>query len=432
MATNKLIVDLIVRYQKNTLNEREKEELEAWCNLCEENQLLFSRVNDAANNKSPLVELYSEAINEEGGKIRHMFPQQKQRIRSVMKYTAIVTGLLLAGMAVYSILGMGQDKRTIPANNQAGEASNHSQVPDKHRVQLKLADGSIVYLDSSVNGHIALQYRSVIFKRGDLVRYEWSNGNAHPELEYNTITTPRTRKFILELPDGSRAWLNASSSITYPTAFIGKERIVQITGEVYFEVNPHPVSLGTSGGKTPFIVCINPLPGGKGAGAVVEVTGTHFNVNAYGDDPVIKTTLLQGKIKVSNQFRPVTDIAGDGKELQPPAADQQPQTQSAILTPGQQAQINGDGQVDIIKYADIQEVLAWQKELIIFNDLEIKQIMKQLSRQYDYDVVFKEPVNGHYTLSVTRQTTIERVLEVLELSGGVNFEIDDHRIIVSQ
>jgi transmembrane sensor len=428
VATNKHIANLIVRYRSNTLNEREKEELEAWCNLCEENQLLFNRLNEAREVSGAL---YSEAINEEGGKVKHMFPtQQKLRFITALMYAAIVTGLVLTGLAVYSILTRNHNKKMAAIDNQ--ERLNSNQAPHKQGVQLKLADGSIVHLDSSVNGHIALQYRSVVYKRGDMVRYEWSNGNAHFELEHNTITTPRAKKFALELPDGSKAWLNASSSITYPTAFIGKERIVYITGEVYFEVNPAPVSLGTGGGKTPFIVYINPLTGGKGAGAVIEVTGTHFNVNAYGDEPVIKTTLLQGKVKVSNQFRTLETVISNDKERQSPAADLPSELKTAILTPGQQAQVNGNGQLEVIKYADIQEVLAWHKDLIIFNDVDIKLIMQQLARQYDYEVVFKKTVNGHYTLSVTRQTAIEQILEALELAGGVHFDIDDRKIFVSQ
>jgi transmembrane sensor len=433
VATNKHIADLIVRYRRNSLNELEKKELEAWCNLCEENQLLFNRLNDAREAKGALVELYSEAISEEVGKIRQMFPnQQKQRFTTAIKYGAIVIGLVLMGLAVYSIRSGDQHNNTAAIDNQVKEGLNSNLAHRKHGVQLKLADGSIVYLDSSINGHIALQYRSVIYKRGDMIRYEWSNGNAHPALEHNTITTPRAKKFALELPDGSKAWLNASSSITYPTAFIGKERIVYITGEVYFEVNPAPVSLGTGGGKTPFVVYINPLAGGKGAGAVIEVTGTHFNVNAYGDEPVIKTTLLQGKVRVSNQFRPLATVVGNSKGRQSTVADSEYELQTAVLTPGQQAQINGHGQLVVIKYADIQEVMAWHKDLIIFNDVDIKQIMQQLARQYDHEIVFKEPVNGHYTISVTRQTPIKHVLEALELAGGVHFEIEDRRIIVSQ
>lgn len=426
MATHKYIAELIVKHRRNTLSDHEWQELEAWCGLSQENQLLFERLSREAYHTDNLVELYSEAIAEERGLVKPLFPRQRrQRYVAVITYMAIIVCLLFTGIALYSGLKKGTGKKSVAAG-QVSEGS--SAMPDVHRVQLKLANGRIVYLDSCVNGHIALQYRSVIYKQGDLLRYEWSNGDAQPELEYNTITTPRTRKFVLELPDGSKAWLNASSSITFPTAFVNKERIVQITGEVYFEVNPKPASLGTGRQKKPFIVYANPLPGGKGAGVMIEVMGTHFDINDYGDEPVIKATVLQGKVKVS---APVTNMARAVKGLGNKAAEQ-PNEQSAILIPGQQAVVNGDGQLEVVKYADIQEVMAWQKDLIIFNDLDIKLIMQQLSRQYDVEVEFKEPVTGHYTLSMTRQSTVDQVLKALELSGGVSFNMDGHKIIVSQ
>src|SRR5688572_15752014 len=259
-----------------------------------------------------MVELYNSlSITETGGKVRSLFPdQRRKRFITALVYAVIVMCLLFTAVAVNSIFNKEKDryKKKELVQRQAS-AVNDNNAPDVHRVQLKLANGDVVYLDSTVDGHIALQYRSAIFKRGDMVRYEWSIGNAQPELEYNTLITPRARKFVLELPDGSKAWLNASSSITYPTAFIGKERIVQITGEVYFEVNHEPVALGKVE-KKPFIVYVNSIPGSLGIGAKVEVMGTHFNVNAYGDEPVIKTTLLQGKVKISNQF---LQVAGTGR-----------------------------------------------------------------------------------------------------------------------
>jgi ferric-dicitrate binding protein FerR (iron transport regulator) len=429
VATHKHIAELIVKHRRNTLSDHERQELEAWCGLCEENQLLFERLNRQAHHTDNLVELYSEVIDEERGKVRPLFPRQKRRrYITAITYMAMIVCLLFTGIALYSGWQKDAGKKSVVVNRPEG---TNALAPDVHRVQLKLANGRIVYLDSSVNGHIALQYRSVIYKRGDLVRYEWSNGDAQPELEYNTITTPRTRKFVLELPDGSIAWLNASSSITFPTAFINKERIVLITGEVYFEVNPNPVSLGAGQQKKPFIVYVNQQAGGKCAGAMVEVMGTHFNINGYGDEPVIKTTVLQGKVRVSNQLRPVTDIVQAVKSSHKKVAAQ-PDEQSAVLIPGQQARVNGDGQLELIKYADIQEVMAWHKDLLIFNDLHIKQIMQQISRQYDYEVEYKEPVTGHYTLSMTRQSTVEQVLEALELSGGISFDIDGPKIIVSQ
>ena len=410
VATLKHIAELIGKHRSNSLNEREVQELQAWCDLCYENRMLFERLKSQGFVSDILLELYSTGVNEDGAKIRLMFPhQRKQPFIRTLKFVAIIMGLLLTGIAVYSLLHQNRDKKITSVDNPTNDGLIDSQTPDVHRVELKLANGRIVYLDSSISGHIALQYRSVIYKRGDVVRYEWSTGNAQPELEYNTITTPRARKFAVELPDGSKAWLNASSSITFPTAFIGKKRMVQITGEVYFEVNHVAMELGSGEEKKPFVVYVNPLPGTRHAGAVIEVMGTHFNVNAYGDESVIKTTLLEGRVKVSNQFN-----------------------KSVLLMPGQQAQINGDGQLELEKYTDIQDVMAWHKDLFIFNDLDIKLLMQQLARQYDYEVVFREPVSGHYTLSVTRQTAIDQILAALEFAGGVHFKVKGRTIIVSQ
>ena len=416
MATHKHIAELIGRHRNNSLSERERHELQAWIDLCEENRMLFERLKSQGFVSDILLELYSTGINEEGAKIRLMFPHQRQQpfIRA-LQIVAIIMGLLLTGIAVYSLLHRNREKNIISVYNHPKDGLSDSLAPDVHRVTLKLANGCIVYLDSSINGHIALQYRSVIYKRGDVVRYDWSTGDAQPELEYNTVTTPRARKFEVELPDGSKAWLNASSSITFPTAFIGKKRVVQIAGEVYFEVSHHAMVLGSGVEKKPFVVQVNPLPGTKGAGAAIEVMGTHFNVNAYGDEPVIKTTLLEGSVKVSNRF------------LQSRVA-----MQWATLTPGQQAQINGDGQLEVEKYADIQDVMAWHKDLFIFSDLDIKLLMQQLARQYDYEIVFKEPVSGHYTLSVMRQMPINQILEALEFAGGVHFKMEGRTIVVSQ
>jgi ferric-dicitrate binding protein FerR (iron transport regulator) len=421
VATHKHIAELIEKHRRNTLTRYEKQELDAWCDLCEENRLFFEDLNRKG---------YSTTIHEESGMVKQLFPRQNGKRFKVITYTVIIVCLLLTGITLY-LLRREESDKNVTKGKQATGGRNDAGVFDLHRVQLKLANGRIVFLDSSVNGHIALQYRSVISKRGDVLRYEWSNGDGQPEVEYNTVTTPRTRKFVLELPDGSKAWLNASSSITFPTAFTNKERVVQISGEIYFEVNPDPVSLGSGSEKKPFIVYVNPLRGSKGAGARVEVMGTHFNINGYGDEPIITTTVLQGMVKVSNKLPRSADNTND-PAAQQMQANELKNAQSAVLIPGQQAVINGNGQLELIKYADIQEVMAWQKDLFIFNDADINLIMQQLARQYDYEVVFKKPVTGHYTLTMTKQSTIDPVLEALERAGGVSFDIDAGKIIVTQ
>lgn len=354
-----------------------------------------------------------------------MFPNKRRTgFATIMKYAAIVAGLFVTAIAANYIF---RKNKTLVAGNHTQPIS--TVATDAYRVQLKLASGKVVYLDSTVNGHIALQYQSVIYKQGDLLRYEWSTGDAQPDVEYNTVTTPRTRTFAVELPDGSKAWLNASSSITYPTAFVGKERVVKITGEVYFEVTPHPELLDGTGKKA--FVVLAPSPTGKGKGARVEVLGTHFNVNAYNGRPAITTTLLQGKVKVANLEAAATDLSLTGKAGQ--ENSKQPE-QTAFLIPGQQAQVASDGQLKVITYADIQEAMAWHKEEFVYNDADLQLILQDVARQYDYTIEYREPVKGHYTLSISRKKGIAAVLEAMELAGGVHFKLkeDDKKIIVSQ
>jgi len=422
LATYKHIAKLIVKHRKNTLSEQEKEELETWRNLSIDNQLLFNRLNDKEYVSEKLEELYSVNLNEEWGKIRQMFPRKNRQ--PIIRYAAIVAGLLFVGTVVFMMTRKSDGTKIAGTQDQAG----NNVVTNKYKVQLKLANGRIVYLDSSVSGHIALQYKSVVYKQGDVLRYEWSTGDAQPEVEYNTVTTPRTKTFAVELPDGSKAWLNASSSITYPTAFLGNERKVQITGEVYFEVNPLPVFFGEQK-KLPFIVSVDPPAGRKGNGARIEVMGTHFNVNAYAEEPAIKTTLFEGKVKIVNRE---SETGSQKPEAGKEQTTIQQAEQSAILAPGQQAEVNDAGKLEVIKYANVQEALAWHKDMFIFNDADIKQIMQQIARQYDYEIVYEEPVDGHFTFEVSRQAEISKVLETLELMGGIHFKIREKKVIVSR
>jgi len=407
VATNKHIAELIIKHRRKTLSENEKEELEAWCYYSEENQLLFDRLCGPGYDN--MVELYNRlSTTENDVRGRQQFFQHKKRVIVAMVYAAIIICMLCAGVAVYSVVSKEQDrnKNNVLAHAMPTDVINNTQVPDVHRVQLKLASGDVVYLDSSVNGHVALQYRSVIFKRDDMIRYEWSTGDAQPELEYNTLTTPPARRFSLELPDGSKAWLNASSSITYPTAFIGKERIVQVTGEVYFEVNPYPGTLGRQE-KKPFIVYVNSLPGSMGVGAKVEVLGTHFNVNAYNDESSIRTTLLEGAVQFSSGLK------------------------KCLLKPGQQSELDRNGQINVIEDVDVDGVLAWKNGLLHFEDVDIESVMRRLSRWYDVDIVYRNKTRDHFFVELPAQSKLSDVLKMMELTGRVSFEIQGKKVIVN-
>lgn len=425
MATYKRIAKLIVKHRRNTLNNQEKEELEKWRSLNDDNQLLFKKLNDTGYVSEKLDEIYSVDIDEEWGKIRHMFPRKKRIVlNTAFGYAAIVAGLLMAGAILFFLINHHRNKLQLAG---AATQNNKMPVPDVYRITLTLGNGKTVHLDSSITGHIALQYRSVLYKQGDALKYEWSTGDGAPEVEYNTLTTPRTRTFSVELPDGSIAWLNASSSIRYPTAFTGRERQVTITGEVYFEVNPRPERLDDAARKV-FVVLVDP-PSGKGKGARVEVLGTHFNVNAYKEGAVIATTLLEGKVKIVNNAQ--VDNAVTQSKVK--TADAKKET-TAFLVPGQAAQVSDDGEIKVIRYADLPATMGWHQEafMFVYNDSDIKQILGEVSRQFDYDIEYKEPVSGHYTLSVSKSAGVSAVLNALQMAGGVHFNIKDKKIVVSQ
>lgn len=218
--------------------------------------------------------------------------------------------------------------------------------PGGNKAILTLADGSTIILDSAANGKLAQQGAVQILKKvnGEL-EYQTlgDNQKGNKEVSYNTMSTPIGGQYKLQLPDGSRVWLNAVSSITYPTSFIGKERIVNITGEVYFEVAKNK--------NMPFKVQVN---GAK----EIEVLGTHFNVNAYSEESGPKTTLLEGSVKIANR----------------------------VLKPGE-AYSNG-----IVEKADTIRAVAWKNGLFDFNNLPLKKLLPEIARWYNVEVVYEKNI----------------------------------------
>jgi ferric-dicitrate binding protein FerR (iron transport regulator) len=200
----------------------------------------------------------------------------------------------------------------------------------------------------------------------------------------------------LVLSDGTKVWLNSVSSIHYPTAFVGKERIVDITGEVYFEVMKNRAM--------PFKVMVN--------GMQVEVLGTHFNINSYEDEANIKTTLIEGLVKIVNNRK------------------------ASFLKPGQQAilrlRIGQDEkrEMKIVDNADIEEVVSWKKGLFRFQKADIKTIMRQVSRWYDVEVEYEKEVTETFSGTIPRNVTVSKLFAMLELTGHVHFKIDGKKIMV--
>ena len=275
--------------------------------------------------------------------------------------------------------------------------ANNDILPGGDKAILTLANGSQIILDSAANGVVAQQGKTEVMKlaNGQLV-YKGA-GDQENDVLYNTMATPRGGQYRLVLPDGSRVWLNAVSSIRFPTAFTGNERKVEITGEAYFEIVKDEFR--------PFRVLVKPVSGNDDM--EVTVLGTHFNVNAYQDEPAIKTTLLEGSVKVTNG------------------------TNHTVIKPGQQTQLNINGVIKVIQDADVAEVVAWKDGRFEFNDTDLKTIMRQVMRWYDVDVEYQNNMPERYfTANISRNKTLSGVLTILKLSD-VGFKLEGKKLSVT-
>lgn len=277
----------------------------------------------------------------------------------------------------------------------AAEFVAHDIPPGGNKAILTLADGKTITLNEAANGELVKAEGIVIRKtgQGQLV-YEVAGNDAGAATDtYNTISTPKGGTYQVILPDGTKVWLNAASTLKFPTSFVAlNERKVELSGEAYFEV--------TKDIRQPFKVLTTKQE--------VQVLGTHFNISSYADESIVKTTLLEGSVKVKNLL--------GVKEA------------NVILKPGQQAIVN-EGEIKVTK-ADVDEVLAWKNGVFVFNDEPLESIMKKVSRWYDVEVVYEGvDKNKLFGGSVSRFDNVSKVLRQLELTGGVHFKVEEGRII---
>lgn len=307
-------------------------------------------------------------------------PVEQPIVRSMLrwKWAAAAAVLVLMGTGVY--FATRQPSQEVVVKVQQNIA------PGKSGAVLTLADGSQVVLDSIKNGVVALQNGSkALLKNGQLF-YE---GETDGIVAYNTMSTPKGRQFQLQLPDGTQVWMNAASSIRYPTTFNGKERKVEVTGEVYFEIVKNE--------QMPFRV----KAGNK---ADIEVLGTHFNVNAYDDEESLNATLLEGAIRVTKG------------------------TDKVILKPGQQARV--EEHIKVIPDADIDKVMAWKNGFFNFENANLQEVMRQLQRWYDIEVVYEKGVpDMEFVGKMSKNINLADLLTILEKTN-VHFRLEEGRRLI--
>lgn len=387
------ILPLIEKYLAGAATEDEKAAVNHWYQSYQDAdvEIFTNEVNSKEQTELRIKERLLASIRE------YKNETGKGMNKWWLRYAAAI---LLFGTAIYFFIGYNNDKKqdTVIAKTQVDKTEKI--VPGGNKALLTLADGSTIILDSAANGLLSQQGGIKVQKLDNGLLAYSINGKLVTENDqafYNTITTPRGGQYQVTLSDGTKVWLNAASSIHFPVVFTGSERKVEITGEAYFEVAknkamPFKVTAGSS---------------------EVEVLGTHFNINSYTDEPSIKTTLLEGMVKVT------VPVLGASQSAE-------------FLQPGQQAAINKQGRISVIKNADLEEAVAWKNGRFQFKSADLKSILRQISRWYDADIEYKGNVDMHFSGQLPRNDNVNKVFEKLALTGEVNFMVEGKKIIVSK
>ncbi|RZL44269.1 MAG: FecR family protein [Pedobacter sp.] len=310
---------------------------------------------------------------------------KKRKANPFYWYAAAAVILISFGVGAFFMMN---DEKTVVAHQEAKKVLD--VLPGVDKAFLTLADGSKIILDDQKKGDILKSAGVTISKTADgqLIYMVNADYSSSKNVGFNTIATPKGGQYQVILPDGTKVWLNAASSLRYPEIFNGPERKVELTGEAYFEVaknKSHPFKVLSKSQE-------------------IEVLGTHFNVNTYMDDKSIKTTLLEGSIKITNQ------------------------KESKILKPNEQALLTdyGMGAIKILN-VDTDDETAWKNGQFRFNNASLKTILNQLERWYDVKIDYATVPEKRYNGMVPRKSKLSEVLNMLELTGNISFEIKEGR-----
>jgi transmembrane sensor len=343
-----------------------------------EAERLLTRIHDKIRPERPRSRLFF---------LTHPFSIKR---RGWQKLAVAALVLLIAGRAVLFFLPASPAKRKAI---DPGQPTNyaHDLPPGRNNATLTLADGRSITLDSAANGGLAQQGNVKVTKLNGQIAYtKTGSAQSGDAILLNSISTARGNQYQLILSDGSKVWLNAASSLRFPTAFSGKERRVEVTGEAYFEIAKNPAM--------PFKVL-------AGSGEI-DVLGTHFNINAYTDEASVKTTLLEGAVAIKME------------------------TALQMLAPGQQAEFSQNGGIGLPKNVDVTQETAWKDGFFWFNNTDIHMLMRQVSRWYDVGVEFQGNIaDDGFTGKVSRNVPLSKLLNVLE-QYDLHFKIEGKKIIV--
>lgn len=401
--------ELASKWLDNTITDEEKLEFSHWYNSGQDKP--FEMPDGFSSGEEALRERI--LLNIEKG----ILPKENapSRITHWYRYVAaalvlfiLATGLFFLNRPANQLVKVEPSplrgaplKQSSPAPQQKQITLNDEQhdIPaGKDKAVLTLGDGTRIILDDAQNGILAKQGGRSILKtsNGELI-YAFSQAIAPAApmstaalVSYNTIETPKGGKFQVKLPDGSKVWLNAASSLRFPIAFSGSKREVHLKGEAYFEVAPDSMRVFE-------VITRNQK---------VQVLGTHFNINAYGDEPTVNTTLLEGSVKIS-------DLRTNASQL---------------LKPGEQSILSES--IEIVNVDNVEKSVAWKDGYFQFYESDIQTVMRQIGRWYDVDVRYEGEIPHHrFGGEIERSLSLLQVLKILEKTQ-VHFRLEGKEVIV--
>ena len=378
------VIYLVQQYLSGQLTASQRGELFGWLES-EGNRTAFVDIVTPMMLASQERKEYSE--EEWGEVLQVILGSDKVRETPVRRMSPSRSGMWLAAASVVVLVAIGGYWRYIHREpSQMPSIAVHDVAPGGNKAVLTLSGGRRLVLDSTAADTVLTEGADIVANTGGRLAYK-TGSSTDTEIAYNTLTTPRGGQYQLTLPDGTKVWLDAASSIKYPTTFTGKERVVTVTGEAYLEVAHLE--------HQPFKVMVG--------GRTIEDLGTHFNINAYDDEPTRKVTLLEGSVKV----------------------------EGVLLAPGEQAVIDPvSGKINIQR-VETDQVVAWVKGKLSMDNLDVREIMRQVSRWYDVDVVYEGSIpQGRFWGVINRNVALSNMLGVMR-ENGIRVNLEGKKIIVS-
>ena len=381
-GTNNRLAELFKKYVDKTITEEEYAELFVYIRNPETKEQVLAFMDE--HNKKVQSDALVHEVDWDGMYANITNPKKSdgRKRMPIWKYAAAAAILLVAGFTLYYTVQKSAEVKPLAYYNDI--------KPGGDKATLTLADGSQIVLDNRNTGQVATEGAISIETdaKGQIVYLVKGNSETESQ-KINTLSTPAGGKFSVVLSDGSKVWLNATSSIKFPAAFAKDERRVEVKGEAYFEIEKDS--------SRPFYV--------KNGSSEIKVLGTHFNVMAYPDEYRSELTLLEGAVQFTKSGN------------------------SELLKPGKQILYTESSTETKQRDANIEEVMAWKNDLFVFNNTNIDEIMKELMRWYDVKIKYDgEKPDISFTGVIPRNANVSKVLKALELTGDVVFGIENNVI----